>query len=247
MILKVDYIMRKSVITLLIAILLLSMASCKKNIIVEVSQESISTTSSDLSTSINQTPTSSVQNTSAQLKTSSERKPNLSSNSTVSESELNIDKGLFDVKITIPKSFLGDNEITELTDEQKSQGFKSMKKNDDGSITYTISKNAHKSLMEEMKKTTSDQLKKMATDGTYISIKDVSFNDNFSKITLLVDEEKFNNSFDSFATLAVGMSGMMYQIFDGSEASKTSVTIELTNNITQEVFSTVKYPDAINK
>lgn len=231
--------MKKIITVLLMATLLFSLASCGNDATGKTDQSSMSSASSVLTESIDQTIQSNNENASQQSASSA--------SSTTSESGINVDKGLLDVKITLPKSFVDDSETAELTDEQKSQGFKSIKKNEDGSVTYTISKSAHKSLMEEMKKTTSDELKKMATDGTYSSIKEVTFNDNFSKITLLVDEEKFNNSFDGLATLAVGMSGMMYQIFDGTEASKISVTVELKNNITQEVFSTVKYPDAMNE
>ncbi len=49
---------------------------------------------------------------------------------------IDVDEGLFDVTITIPSSLVGEDAASELTDEQKEKGFKSVSRNGDGSITY---------------------------------------------------------------------------------------------------------------
>lgn len=158
--------------------------------------------------------------------------------------ELEIDKGLLDVKITIPASMAGENPSSTLTDEQKTQGFKSVTKNADGSLTFVISKSAHKKLMDDMKKTTAESLNSLITSGDYASYKKMEFNDDFSKITLTVDEEKFSNSFDSIGTLAIGTAAGMYQAFDGRDAAKLSVAIEVKSESTGKVFKTINFPES---
>ena len=41
-------------------------------------------------------------------------------------------------------------------------------------------------------------------------------NKSFSKFTLIVDKEAFENSFDGFAALGLAMTGMYYQAFEVS-------------------------------
>lgn len=165
--------------------------------------------------------------------------PSQNSSDASDSGTLEVDQGLIDVKITIPASLAGENPSVELTDEQKEQGFKSVAKNEDGSLTYVITKSAHKTLMEQMSKETANTLNSLISSGDYASYKAIEFNDDFSKITLSVDETAFNNGLDSFGTLAIGMAGAMYQAFNGSEIS---VTIEIKNVETGTVFKTINYP-----
>lgn len=158
------------------------------------------------------------------------------------ENGIETDKGLIDVTITVPKSLVGENPSSELTDEQKQKGFKSVTLNEDGSQTYVISKKDHEIFISELRQLTADTLKEIVTDGSFASIKDVDFNNNFSQVTLTVDESAFNNSFDSMAALSVYMSAAVFQAFNGDDGN---VKIEFKNKDTSEVFKTVNYPEGM--
>lgn len=70
---------------------------------------------------------------------------------------------------------MGEDTASELTDEQKEKGFKSMSRNGDGSITYVITKNAHKTMMEDLRTSTAKTLDDIVTSGSFTSIKKIEY------------------------------------------------------------------------
>lgn len=155
-----------------------------------------------------------------------------------------VDKGLLNVEVTIPASFMEGEDIDTVIAEAKEDGIKDVKKNDDGSVTYKMTKAKHKEMMQEMKTNVTEYVDELINDEDFASIKDIKHNKDFSKFTLEVDKEAFENSFDGFAALGLAMSGMFYQLFEGVDDGKLNVTIETVNQSTGEVFGTVNYPEA---
>lgn len=156
------------------------------------------------------------------------------------------EKGLFDVSVTFPAEMFEDTDFETIKKQAEEQGIKSVTKNDDGSITYKMSKADHKKMMDDMKTSTAETLKGYVTDTDLESITDVSFNDDFSQIKISVDKEKYENSMDSFAALGAGFQGMFYQLFDGRKEADVSVKIDFVDNKTGEVLDSTTYPDAFN-
>lgn len=155
-----------------------------------------------------------------------------------------VDKGLLNVEVTIPASFLEGEDIDTVVAQAKEDGIKDAKKNDDGSVTYTMSKAKHIEMMQEMKASVTEYVDELINGEDFASIKNVEYNKDFSKFTLEVDKEAFENSFDGFAALGLAMSGMFYQLFEGVDEEKLNVTIETVDHSTGEVFGTVDYPEA---
>lgn len=158
---------------------------------------------------------------------------------------LDVQKGLLDVTITFPAEWMKDAKDADFADAKK-EGIQ-VTKSKDGSVTYKMSKAQHKKLMEEMKKSTSDSLKKIKTDGNFTSVTDVRFDDDFSQVSILVDNSKYENSLDSFASLSAGFQCMFYQIFDGKDEKTTSVKVDFIDNKTNKVIDSATYPDALNE
>ena len=155
-----------------------------------------------------------------------------------------VDKGLLNVEVTVPASFLEGEDIDTVVAQAKEDGIKDVKKNDDGSVTYKMTKAQHKEMMQEMKASVTEYVDELINDEDFASIKDVEYNKDFSKFTLEVDKEAFENSFDGFAAMGLAMSGMFYQVYDGVDAEKLNVTIDTVDQSTGEVFGTVNYPEA---
>ena len=147
-----------------------------------------------------------------------------------------------DVEITIPKSLISEQASTELTEDQKSMGFKSASLNEDGSLTLVIAESEYDTLMQKLKQNTADSLESIVTDGTYPSVKDIEYNDDFSKITLIVEQQSFDEGLDSLSTLVAGLAGTIYQAYNGADADKLTVTIDIKDLSTGNVFKTVHYP-----
>lgn len=152
------------------------------------------------------------------------------------------------VSITIAKEMLdlsGDTFDYTLTKEQKDNGFTSIKKNKDGSATYTIKNSEYKKFIAEMKKTAKQGIDEITADGSFPSIKSISYNDDLSKIVITADRKAFENSFDSMAVFRCGLTSCMYQMYDIDAEGKC--TVEVKDSVSGEVFQTTVYPDALNK
>ena len=97
-----------------------------------------------------------------------------------------VDKGLLNVEVTIPASFLEGEDIDTVVANAKEEGIKDVKKNDDGSVTYKMSKAQHKEMMQEMKASVTEYVDELINGEDFASIKDVEYNKDFSKFTLEV-------------------------------------------------------------
>ncbi|MGM7680992.1 hypothetical protein ACSVDA_02445 [Cytobacillus sp. Hm23] len=160
---------------------------------------------------------------------------------------IEVDKGLLNVEVTLPNSFFEGEDMDSIKAQAKEDGIKDVIQNDDGTITYVMSKSKHKEMMDEIKDSILMTVEDYKNNGDFPSIKDVLHNDSFSEFTLVVDQENYENSFDSFAQLGLGMSGMYYQLFNGVDPESYDVTIFVKNETTGDVFKTVVYPDALDE
>lgn len=167
------------------------------------------------------------------------------------EDAIEVDKNLLSVEITLPVSFLeldGETiDIDELTKEAKEQGVKEVKQNEDGSVTYKMTKSAHKKMMEEIKESMSESINEVVNSEDFVSIKEITANKSFDEFDVVVDKEGFENSFDGFAILGLVFTTMYYQLFDGVDPDSYKVTFNYIDANTNETFDSVIYPDAFDE
>ncbi|URN93030.1 MAG: hypothetical protein NAG76_14395 [Candidatus Pristimantibacillus lignocellulolyticus] len=158
-------------------------------------------------------------------------------------SSIEVDKNLLTVDITLPASMFKDQNMDEVIAAAKSEGVKDAKIHDDGSVTYTYPKSVHSAMMKEMKEEVILTLEEMKTSEDFTSIKDVKYNDDLNKFTLIVDKAAYEGGFDGFASLGIGIQSMYYQNFNGVASDKVKVTIDIKDITTDEIFDTIIYPD----
>ncbi|WP_313798585.1 hypothetical protein [Cytobacillus sp.] len=163
------------------------------------------------------------------------------------EQSIEVDKGLLNVEITLPASLFEDQDIHGVIADAKNEGIDDIKQNADGSLTFTMSKSKHKEMMKELESELLESIEDAKNNEDYVSIKDVTHNKSFSEFTLIVDQEKYENSFDGFVAFGFGLSGMYYQLFNGVSADDYKVTIIIKSEATGEVINTIAYPDALNE
>lgn len=142
--------------------------------------------------------------------------------------------------------FEGEDIDTVIADAKK-EGIKEVTKNEDGSLTYKMSKAKHKEMMEELRKGILETVEETKNSEDYVSIKDVTYNDSFTEFTLLVNKSDYENSMDGFAAFGLGLSGMYYQLYNGVDPDKYKVTISLKDEATNEVFDEIVYPDDLEE
>ncbi|ESU31939.1 hypothetical protein G3A_14080 [Bacillus sp. 17376] len=159
------------------------------------------------------------------------------------EGSVEVDKGLFNVEVTLPASMFEGEDIDSAIEEAKAEGVKEVIKNDDGSITYKMSKSEHKKMMKELETGIQESLEEMKTSGDFASIKDVTHNKNYSEFTLEVDKATYENSMDGFAVFGLGISGVYYQLFNGAKEDDYKVTINVKDQATGEDFDQIVFPD----
>ena len=63
--------------------------------------------------------------------------------------DIDVDKGVFDVVLTIPAELVGETTQEELDEKASEYGYK-VTLNADGSATYTMTKSQHKEMLENM-------------------------------------------------------------------------------------------------
>ncbi|WP_226682849.1 hypothetical protein [Sutcliffiella horikoshii] len=168
-------------------------------------------------------------------------------NPDTSDSEAaSVDKGLFNVEVTIPASMFEGEDLDAVIVEAEKEGMKAAK-NEDGSVTYKMSKSKHKEMLAEIKQSIVDSIEEMKTSGEFVSIKDITHNNSFTEFTMVVDKTTYENSMDGFASFALGIGGMMYQMYDGVDPDKYKVNILIQDEETNEVFDEILFPDDMNE
>ncbi|WP_404407917.1 hypothetical protein [Jeotgalibacillus malaysiensis] len=159
------------------------------------------------------------------------------------EQSVEVDKGLLNVELTLPASMFEGEDIDQVIADAKEDGAKDVTKNDDGSLTYKMSKSDHKEMMQEIETGLEESLNDIVEGEDFVSIKDISHNDSFEEFTVTVEKETYENSFDGFGILTLGMSGMIYQVYDGEDMDSAKVTVSIVDEATGEEFDTYVYPD----
>ena len=168
-----------------------------------------------------------------------------SSSSEEKEESIEVDKNVTGVSVTIPKSFfeIQNQDFDRIKAEAKDKGINEVI--DNGStVTYKMSKSKHKELMKEMEKQMTAAIEEIKNEDNYSSIQDIQATHSYSEFMLSVDREEYENSLDGFAVMGLGVTGMLYQLFDGAGPEEYDVTVNVVDAAKEEVFDTIKYPEA---
>jgi len=152
-----------------------------------------------------------------------------------------------DVKVTIPAIFFEGQDIDSVISKAKNSGIKEVIKNDDGSLTYKMSKPEHQEMMKGLKEGILASVDEIKASEEFKSVKDVTYNKSFSEFTLTVDKKEFENSFDTMASLGLALTGMYYQLFNGVGVDNYKVTVIFKDESNGEVINTIVYPDDLNE
>lgn len=170
-----------------------------------------------------------------------------STDKTENDSGIEVDKGIFNVEVTLPPELFEDEEVSHIEAEIKEDSNAEVIQNDDGSITFKMSKKDHKKMMSEMKDGFIETIDEIVEDDEFSSIKDITYNKDFTEIKISADKEVFENSFDGIATFSLGLGSMYYQAFNGKDLEKEKVIILVEDESTNEVFNEIVYPDQFDE
>ena len=154
--------------------------------------------------------------------------------------KINVEKKVYDVELTIPKQFADDitqEELDRITDEK---GYKSATLNEDGSVTYVMTKDQHREMVDGVRKGIDESLAEMAGSEDYPEITEVTANDNYTEFTVTTKNEE-PSTMESLSVLGFYMTGGMYSIYSGEEID--NVHVEFVNADTGEVIGSTDSKD----
>ena len=156
---------------------------------------------------------------------------------------LDVDKGLFNVDVTLPASFFEDSTEEEIIAEAKEQGIKEAVVNEDGSVTYTMSKSKHEEMMKEMEDSVVSTIDEIVNSGDYTSIKEISYNKDFTEFDVKVNRQQYEEGFDGFAIIGLVMVSTYYSAFEGNSGEDSQTIFNMVDETTGEIYDTAIYPD----
>lgn len=155
--------------------------------------------------------------------------------------DIEVDKNLFDVEITVPADFVGETTQEELDAKAKESDIHSITLNEDGSATYVMSKAQHKKVLEELSASINETLAEMSTSGDFPTITNVSANDDFTNFTVTVSADELGLA-ESMSVIGLYMYGGLYGIFSGQ--TPDNIHVDFVNADSGEVISSADSSEA---
>lgn len=151
---------------------------------------------------------------------------------------------LLSVDITFPASFFEDEDMSDFDPDAycQEQGFEKAVLNDDGSVTVTMTKAKHESLLQEMSASLDASFAEYIGSEDTPYIRGITHSDNFDSVEISVSRAEYENAFD-MTPFAVAISAMMYQVFLNMDYH---VEVSVVDADTGDVINTTVYPDAFN-
>lgn len=138
--------------------------------------------------------------------------------------EMEVDQNLFTVEITVPADFLGEGITQESLDaDAAASNYISAKLNDDGSVTYVMTKAVHDEMMVGVRDTIQQALDEMVGSDEFPSFTKVEANDDFTQFTIETTSTELG-LVESFSVLGFYMFGGMYHAFNGTQVDDIAVT-----------------------
>lgn len=156
--------------------------------------------------------------------------------------DINVDQNLFDVTVTVPAEYTEDLTQEELDEAAESEGYKAVL-NDDGSVTYTMSKAQHAEMMKGLAESINEAMAAMVGSEEYPDITSVSSNDDFTEFTITTTNSEISLA-EGFSVLALYTYSGLYHIFDGTPVD--NIHIDYVNADSGEIIDSSDSKDLEN-
>lgn len=162
------------------------------------------------------------------------------------DAAIQVDEGLLTMEVTLAASFFEDRTDEDIIADSKEQGFLDCTINEDGSVTYTMTKLKHQEKLKEFRDGLAETVNSLLEgENKVASFLSIDYNDDFSKIDIYVDPATYT-SWDNLYALAFYISGAYYQSFAGVESDKIDVVVNFIDNTTKEVLATASYQEFLS-
>lgn len=149
-------------------------------------------------------------------------------------------------EVTLPATFFEEKTEEAIKADAEEKGFTACTVNEDGSVTYKMSKAKHKELLDETKASVNETIDSLLNgEESVASFIRIDHADNFSRFDIFVDPKTYT-PWDSLHALVFYVAGVYYQVFDGKDAASVDVLVSFIDNSTKEVISSSSYQELLN-
>ncbi len=143
------------------------------------------------------------------------------------------------VTLTLPYVLFEGAEDFVLEDYLRENGFLSGQWQADGSAKVTMTLERQTQALEEVKQSVLDTFQAILTEKNTAYVKDITYNEDFSQVTMHVVREDFDKSYNLAPTLVA----MVVQVYQAFRDVPHYVEISIADADTGEVFKTLISPD----
>jgi uncharacterized membrane protein len=163
-----------------------------------------------------------------------------------SSAAIQVDEGIINVDVTLGASFFDGMTEEEIESAANENGYSNCKVNEDGSVTYTMTKAKRNEMLDEFKASIEETITGyLDGENEVASFIDIEYNEDFSQVDILVDATAYT-MWDSLYALPFYMTGAYYQSFAGVPADEIDVVVNFIDNETKEVLDTASYQEYIS-
>lgn len=152
-----------------------------------------------------------------------------------SEDGLNVEKNLFSVTLTYPASMVDEGTTQDSLNNEISgiDGIKSATLNEDGSVTYIMTKAYHKQIVDDMAQTIDESMAEMVGSADYPNFTKVEANEDYTVFTVTTKSKALSLD-ESLSLLQFYTEGAFYSVVSGNDAD--SIHVDFVNADTGEVI-----------
>jgi len=154
--------------------------------------------------------------------------------------DVEVDKGLLTVELVMPAEYMEGVTQEALDASTQENGFISATLNEDGSVTYVMTKDTHSKFMEEFKTQLATALNEMVGSTDYPNITSIETNDDYTEFNVTTTSTELSMN-ESFSVMAFYMYGGMYNIFNGTKTD--SITVNFINADSGEIINSSNSAD----
>lgn len=149
--------------------------------------------------------------------------------------DVEVEKNLFNVTITIPADYVGEEATqAELDKVCEENGYKSITLNEDGSATYVMTKAQHKEMMAETCALIDQSLNEMVGSESYPNITAIEANEDYTEFVVTTKSAELDMA-EAFSVMGFYIYGGLYAIYNGVEVD--NISVKFVNADTGKVIS----------
>ena len=139
-----------------------------------------------------------------------------------------VEQSLATVSVTMPKEYLSNDDDSALTQEQVDgivarNGYISGTANEDGSVTFVMTKSQHKEVLEQLRSGFEEEIQALVASDTYPNFTAIETNEDLTSFIITTTSTELSLA-EQFSVLLFYMYGGYYQSFKGAEIHDVHVT-----------------------